>query len=297
MDINKWFSENTQSLKGKTVAITGATGGLGNSICRHLAKLDADLILMDRNKERSAKFGNDLSKEFPDIKISYITVDMENFESVNAAAEALFKTDIDIFIANAGAYNIPRKKCPTGFDNIFQINFVSPYYIINKILPKLRTRKGKVLAIGSLAHMGVKINPNDTEYLNCKNNEKIYGNSKRFFMFSLFELFKNEREVSLSIVHPGITYTNLMTNYPKPISEIIKYPMKIIFMSPEKASLSVIKGIFASCDTYEWIGPKIFAIWGYPYKAKIKMPSADEREVIMNTVEKIASLNKKETDN
>lgn len=292
MNINKWFEANTYSLKGKTVAITGATGGLGNEICKHLAKLGADLILIDRNRERSEKFGNQLSAEFPDISIGYITADMENFQSVKYAAETLYKTDIDIFIANAGAYNIPRQKCTSGFDNIFQINFISPYYIIQKILPKLRKKNGKVIAVGSLAHMMVKISESDIEYLNCKNGEKVYGNSKRFLMFSLYELFKNERKVSLSIVHPGITYTNLMTNYPKWISKIIKYPMKLIFMSPEKASLSVIKGIFEKCNPYEWIGPRFFNIWGMPQKTLLKPVSQEESAIIDEFTEQIISLQK-----
>ena len=279
MNIGKWFSENTYSLKGKTVAITGATGGLGREICRHLAYLNADLIFVDRNRERSEKFGNKLISDFPSISVTYITADMEDIESVKEAADKLNNSNIDIFIANAGAYRIPRKKCSTGFDNIFQINYISPYYIINTILPVLKRRKGKIIAVGSLAHKFTRINKNDIEVLNCKNAEKVYGNAKRILMFSLYELFKNEREASLSIVHPGITYTNLMANYPKWLSVIIKYPMKIIFMSPVKASLTVIKGIFCKCNSYEWIGPRAFGIWGKPKVSKLK--KADDKELLI----------------
>ena len=52
MKVNKWLSLNTTSLLGKTIAVTGTTGGLGKEICKYLASLNANLILMDRNKKR-----------------------------------------------------------------------------------------------------------------------------------------------------------------------------------------------------------------------------------------------------
>ena len=52
MRIEKWLKKNTSSLVGKRVAVTGSTGGLGGEICRYLARLGADLILVDRNRER-----------------------------------------------------------------------------------------------------------------------------------------------------------------------------------------------------------------------------------------------------
>ena len=50
MNIKKWLSMNCQSLKGKRVVITGATGGLGKEICDYLAQLEADITLACRNK-------------------------------------------------------------------------------------------------------------------------------------------------------------------------------------------------------------------------------------------------------
>ena len=288
MNINKWLINNTDSLYGKTVAITGSTGGLGKEICKYLAHLGTNLILLDRNRIKSENHGTELIKDFPDISIKYITVDLSDINSVKKACEILNSIDLDILILNAGVYNIPRIKCSTGFDNIFQVNFVSQYYLSYKILPKLREKNGKIIAVGSIAHFMTKIKNNDIELLNCKNSEKIYGNSKRFLMYSLYDMAEKENDIKINIVHPGITYTNLMSNYPAWISQIIKYPMKNIFMSPEKAALSVIKGIFTECKNYEWIGPEILGIWGKPKQFKLKKLSESEtvciHEVISTTV-------------
>ena len=61
MRFDKWLSKNTESLVGKTVAISGSTGGLGKHICRYLASLGADIVLLDRNRSRSE--ANKLSLE------------------------------------------------------------------------------------------------------------------------------------------------------------------------------------------------------------------------------------------
>ena len=52
MNIKKWLAENTSSLVGKTVVVTGTTGGLGRELCGYLALLGAELILVDRNAQQ-----------------------------------------------------------------------------------------------------------------------------------------------------------------------------------------------------------------------------------------------------
>lgn len=43
------------SLYGKTVAISGGTGGIGQALCRELAARGAHLLLLDRNGEKAAR--------------------------------------------------------------------------------------------------------------------------------------------------------------------------------------------------------------------------------------------------
>lgn len=292
MRIDEWIDKNAQSLCGKTVAITGTTGGLGREICAYLASLGADLILLDRNDVTSEAHKDCLLERYPDICVNRIHVDLENMESVRSAIAELKIRNIDIFIHNAGAYSIPRHACDTGFDNVFQINFVSPYYMIRELLPQLRTRCGKVVAVGSIAHNYSKIDANDVDFRTRKAASKVYGNAKRYLMFSLTELLKSEKDVRFSIVHPGITLTNITAHYPKWIYAIIKYPMKVIFMSPRKAALCIVKGLFDSTAECEWIGPRILNVWGIPKKKKLLTCGERERKYIFDTAQDIyARLN------
>jgi hypothetical protein len=106
-------------------------------------------------------------------------------------------------------------------------------------------------------------------------------------MFSLYELFRDEKDVTLSVTHPGITFTNITAHYPKLIFAIIKHPMKVIFMKPRKAALCIVKGVFDSTGLNEWIGPRFFNVWGKPKKQTVKSASPDETREICATAEKL----------
>ena len=106
-------------------------------------------------------------------------------------------------------------------------------------------------------------------------------------MLTAYELFKNEKNVSYSVTHPGITFTNITNHYPKLIFAIIKNPMKIIFMRPKKAALSVLKGVFEDCGYGEWIGPRIFDVWGLPRKKYLKTFTESEAESVYDNALKI----------
>ena len=277
MNYLKLFNKKGFDLRGKTVAITGATGGIGIELCSHLSSLGASLILIDRNENKSRTLRENLKNKTPNLKVMSIIADMENEDSVKEACEKLTKQKIDFFIINAGAYSIPIKTCESGFNNVFEINFLSPYYMINSLLPHFRECKTCVVAVSSIAINYSKIAPDDIDFSKRSASSLKYGNSKRFLTYSLFELFRNETETTLSIAHPGITFTNITSHYPKLIFALIKHPMKIIFMKPKKACLSILYALFEPCFPYEWIGPKFFNIWGSPKKKRLK--GADKKEI------------------
>lgn len=276
-----------KNLKGKWIAVSGATGGIGRSLVKYIAALGGNLIFLDRNFGKSTALRDEVLREFPSCQIELITLDMEDIESVKITAQKLKEFPLYGLIHNAGAYSIKRKKSSTGFDNLFQINFVSPYFLTKELLPILRENCGKVVAVGSIAHHYRKTDLRDIDFSSRKANSLAYGNAKRFLMLSHFAAFKEEENCSLSVVHPGISFTGITNHYPKIIFALIKHPMKIIFMKPKKAALSVLEGLFGSTNTGFWIGPNFFDIWGKPKLKRIKGFSKAEMEEVYKTAESI----------
>ena len=285
MNYKKWLDKNTVSLKGKTVAISGSTGGLGKELSKFFCSLSASLIIIDRNKARSDALKSELLEQYPDVTVKQYILDLEDVEAVRETAQRLLDEEIDYLVLNAGAYKIPRNTGKNGYNNVFNINFVSPYILAQTLLPKIKARGGRLVAVGSIAHNYSKIDPSDIDFSTRKASSKVYGNAKRYLMYSLWGL--DGYEGVISVTHPGIAVTNITAHYPKLLYAIIKYPMKIIFMNPKKASLCILSGIFKTTEKNEWIGPRLFDVWGLPKKKKIKTCSKEEAEKISNTAKEI----------
>ena len=270
---------------GRVVAVSGSTGGIGRELCRYLAKMGAKLILLDRNPKRSEALIEELRTSYPELCAQHVTVDLEDIAAVRAAADELIRVGIDYLILNAGAYSIPRHKCTTGYDNVFMINFVSPYYLARRLLPTIKARGGKIVAVGSIAHRYSKIDLADIDFSTRTRASLVYGNAKRHLMFSLYALDSE----TISITHPGITQTNITAHYPKLVYAVIKYPMRVIFMRPRRACLSILCGLFERCGENEWIGPRFFDVWGLPKKKRLNSCYGEESTEIASRAQDIYS--------
>ena len=284
MTVSAWIKRHTHSLIGKTVAITGATGGLGKALTEHLATLGADLILLDRNQEKSKALENDLKSAHPNVTVTRISVDMEDFSAVKRATATLLTAPPDYLILNAGAYAIPRHKTDLGYDNVFQINAIAPYYMARKLQNAIADRGGKIVAVGSIAHNYSKTDPDDLDFSKRSKASHVYGNAKRYLTYGLFALDHNS---TITVAHPGITFTNITAHYPKVIFALIKHPMKLIFHSTQKASLSILAGLFTPSSGNEWIGPRLSDIWGIPKKRPLKTAAPEEAAAIAKAMDEI----------
>ena len=276
MNCQKWLKRYEAGLAGKTVVLFGATGGIGKELCRYILMLGGKLITVDRNREKAASNTAELKAAFSQGEITNLYADLADFASVQAVTEELKKLEIDILVHNAGAYSIPRCTTSLGFDNVFQINFVAPYYITTALLPLLSQRKGRVVAVGSIAHNYSKTDPKDWDFSSRKQASLVYGNAKRHLMYALLQLSKAHPAVAFSVAHPGITFTNITNHYPRLIFAIIKHPMKVIFMKPREAALSIVMGMFENTEPYSWIGPRFFNVWGLPGKKPLRRATPEE---------------------
>ena len=284
---DRWFARHTHSLVGKRVAVCGATGGIGEELCRHLARLGAELWLCCRSAAKTQALIDKLRADYPNLVAQFIPLDLEDAQSVNAAAELLAQTPPHVLIHNAGAYAIPRHTTAQGVDNVFAINCLGPYVLTERLLAPMASVGGRVVCVGSIAHNYSKIDPADPDFATRTAASKVYGNAKRHLMLALYERFADVKGVTLSVVHPGITLTGITDHYPKWLYRIIKHPMKVIFMPPRRAALSVLRGVFEPTAYGEWIGPRLFNVWGLPNKKTLRTFTRDEAKIAYAAVERL----------
>ena len=147
---------------------------------------------------------------------------------------------------------------------------------------------GKMLFTSSISYDFSTINFNDFTGICCRNHIKRYGLTKRIMTYLTLDLKKNNHHIGINFVHPGICATELFTKNPSKVYRYLFYPlMKVIFHNADKAALSIIKGCFIETEINEWVGPKVFNIWGKPAVKDMKGYKK------LNKMNEVVSLTKK----
>ncbi len=274
-------------LTGKRIAVTGSTGGIGTQLCLHLARQGATIVQLDRNPARSQRVEDIVKKEYPNAQFERYILDLASMKSVFFVTDQLKQAPPDVLIHNAGIYDVPRYRTEIGVDNVFQVNFLAPYYMTKELLPFMRARGGTVIVVGSIAHNYSKIDEEDVQFISRRKPSLVYGNSKRYLTYAMEGLFQSETDVALAITHPGITLTNITAHYPPWLFAIIKYPMKVIFMHPKKAALSILAGLYEEVPLGSWVGPSFLDIWGLPKVKPLKTADESEKKTICSVAEQM----------
>ena len=92
-------------LQGKTVVITGATGGLGRATALQLVSKAAFVIIIARNNTKASEVIKEIEEQGG--KGRFIIADLASMKDTKQAAESITKvTDrLDVLINNAGAHS------------------------------------------------------------------------------------------------------------------------------------------------------------------------------------------------
>ena len=282
MSNNTWLKKNTSSLSEKNVVITGTTNGLGFQTLKLLCKLGANIITGVRDTVKAENQKKEILKEYPNAQITVYKLDLSDISSVKKfinKVRFLCSDGIDILINNAGLFSKEKRILNNGYEQHFFINCVAPIFLTKSLVPHLEMRENsKVVFLGSISCNFTEIDFEDFDYKNNENDMHAYANSKRWLTFSAFKLKEElkDKNITVNVVHPGISPTSLFLNSRfKKLQPILK----LIFPSPKKACLCEIVGSFKNTKQGEWIGPRIFNIWGKPKISKLKIKHFHEEEL------------------
>ena len=139
------------NLKGKTVCVIGATGGIGREVSAAFAKRGVSLILVARKMDSLNVLENEIKSTG---KISKYTCDVTDPRSIESLARKIAKDhksiDVLLHLAGIGVYkNFPEISYEE-WKASMDINVTSAFYIFQKLLPLLKkSEKAYVIASGS----------------------------------------------------------------------------------------------------------------------------------------------------
>jgi len=132
------------NLGGKTVLLTGASGGLGQAIARRLTAAGAHLVLSGRRGDVLANLANELGGEVA-------PADLADPAAVQELAR--MHADVDVFVANAGLPGSGRLESFTAeqIERALQVNLHSPILLAHALVPAMvRRGSGHLVFMSSL---------------------------------------------------------------------------------------------------------------------------------------------------
>lgn len=142
------------NLENKKIIITGATGGIGNSLVEKFDSLGCQIIATGTNEEKL----NNLKKKHPKIIIERFKLDQhDKIESfIETAHEKL--SGIDILVNNAGITldNLSIRLTEENWKKVLDINLTSTFLMCKFTIKKmLKNKYGKIINITSIVgHTG-----------------------------------------------------------------------------------------------------------------------------------------------
>jgi short-subunit dehydrogenase len=135
-------------LAGKTVLLTGATGGLGRAIAGALADRGASLVLSSRKAEELERLAGSLPGAGHRTVVSDLAVEGEALRLLDAAGE------LDALVANAGLPASGRLDSFTQeqIGRALRVNLESPLRMARELAPRLVERgEGHLVFLSSIS--------------------------------------------------------------------------------------------------------------------------------------------------
>ena len=213
---NKRMPEiHEDDFRGKQVIITGATSGIGLITAHKYAAMGANLILINRNQEKSDSLCSDLNEKYA-IECSCYIADLSSLAEVHSVAQSLSELphDIDLIIHNAGVFLTEKELTCDGIEKVWMVHYLSSFIINYKLKEKLMSQKeARILMVNSEGHRfavwGIRtddINWDQRKY----SGYGSYGAAKTAQLLSML-IFKEvfgESGVTINAMHPGAVTSN-----------------------------------------------------------------------------------------
>ncbi len=206
-------------LTGMTALVTGASGGIGSSIARCLARQGARLALSGSNSAKLRAFRDELNDEAgPSDSGDHveITCDLSNATQVEELVPAALDTfgQLDILVNNAGITrdNLAMRMKDEEWEQVIRINLEAAFRLMRAAAkPMMKARFGRIVTITSV--VGATGNPGQVNYAAAKAG--LVGMTKSFAQEVA------SRGITANCVAPGFIRTAMTDVLPEAQKEAL----------------------------------------------------------------------------
>lgn len=257
------------SMEGRICLITGANSGIGKVTAKALAKMNAMVVMVCRDKERGDKAQKEIIEQTGNNQVDLLLCDLSSKEQIRKLVKEFKEKyqNLHILINNAGIMLKKRELSVDGIEMNFAVHVIAPFLLTNLLLDVLKkSTPSRIINVTSAAHRRAKI---DFEDLQNKNKKyrlfTVYGISKLGEMLITYELSRKLEGtgVTANAVHPGLVNTNLGRDQ----SNFSQWFARKFFKSPEEG---------AETSIYLATSPEVEGITGKYFINKEPRQSSEE---------------------
>lgn len=194
---------------GKSVLVTGATGGIGQVTARELARRGARVYIVGRNAGKTARVAQEIGAA------GTLVADLSELAQVRRAASEFREQvgELDVLVNNAGAFYGRRQETREGLELTWALNHLAPFLLTRELLPLLRASgDARVVTVASEAHRSGRIRLDDPEFRRGYRGWAAYSQSKLANILFARELARREPGVSSNSLHPGLVRSGFAHN-------------------------------------------------------------------------------------
>jgi len=251
------------NLRGRTVMITGATGGIGLAAATALALEGAELVLLARSAARAQDALAAIRRHAPQAPIEVLRANLASLAEVADAARRFLAggRPLHVLVNNAGLMNTARRLTVDGHEEMFAVNHIAHYLLTRLLLPRLQEcGNARIVHVASDAHGFCRgIDFDDLTLARSFKAFPAYGHSKLANILFSNELARRLRGtgVSSNAMHPGAVASGIGSNNWGLAGKVIPLLISPFMRSPQRGA-----------DTAVWLAssPEVEGVTGRYYK-------------------------------
>ena len=200
------------SMTGKTVLITGGTGGIGKATAIGLARAGARVGIVGRDATRGEAAAADIRSASGNPSVDVFTADLSSQAEVRRlAAEVLDAYPrLDVLVNNVGGFWAHRHVTADGLERTFAVNHLAGFLLTNLLLERLvASAPARVVTVSSGAQSTGRIDFDDLQGARKYSGQRAYNQSKLANVMFTYELARRLEGtgVTANVLHPGVTAT------------------------------------------------------------------------------------------
>lgn len=251
----------TLPIAGKTVLITGGTGGIGMATALGLAVMGARVGITGRNADRAQLAAEEI-RAVALAPVDVFVADLSSQAEVRRlAAEALQTFDrLDVLVNNVGGFWNTRRVSADGFEYIFALNHLAPFLLTNLLLDRLKEDSpARVVTVSSGAQAMGRMDFEDLQAERSYSGQRAYNQSKLanvLFTYALAASLSGTG-VTANALHPGVVATAFGAEDPGRLQKAMMPLARRWMKTPEQGAQTSIQ--LASAPELEHVSGQYFA--------------------------------------